>query len=343
MSKSTEKKPKYKYVKESGEPFGKGETKKAYYIEVKIPSFFSLSSKYHYFTIPEEKEFGDFCLVNFETNDKKHFNKRNTLEFLTELEELHKLSELDLAPKLHQIRIDKMNVSGESVTKGFPFLPTELTGKKQEIINLKTPDYENYFTVSFLIEMCGERVDAYLRKNNSEPLKLIQVGEKFNEFSEIFIKKTNTANMDLKPANMCAKYDKTTGDILSIGLLDADSKFSITSETEGFKKHAKTFMNFLFFSICLKYNSILFPNWYLTKDDVREMIQFFSTDEFDIDGREPIGMLCHYLKLSCFNQTSIINAFEDAISKIPEPTKGGRRKYKSKKNNKNSKKRTRKT
>ena len=54
-SKSTKSGP--KYVKEKPRPFAEGQHKKAYYIEVKMPSFFSaFSSKAHYFTIPEEKD-----------------------------------------------------------------------------------------------------------------------------------------------------------------------------------------------------------------------------------------------------------------------------------------------
>ena len=103
--------------------------------------------------------------------------------------------------------------------------------------------------------------------------------------------------MDLKPENMCVKYDKLTGEIVSIGLLDVDPDFSITSDVEGFSKHAKVFMNFLFFSVCLKYEGIKFPNWYLTKDDVRQMTEFFfhNTSIGLKKAFKPIDVLCHYL------------------------------------------------
>ncbi len=94
--------------------------------------------------------------------------------------------------------------------------------------------------------MCGESIYKFL-KNNNDLSKIAQVGEKFNDFTEKLISKTNTANMDLKPENMCVKYDKLTGEVVSIGLLDVDPDFSITSDVEGFSKHAKVFMNFLFF------------------------------------------------------------------------------------------------
>jgi len=360
FSKSTESGPKIKYVEEFKDAFGNGVSKKAFRIKIKELSWNPFSSNKEYFTIPQDKDVADFCLVKFETKQDKHFNKRNTLIFLTELEEFYKLSKLDLAPALHQIRIDKMNVYGKDVEKGMPFPPTELSAKKTEIS--KT---EKYFIVSYLVEMCGEGVDVFLTKY---PLKVAQVGEKFNEFAEKMVNKTGTANIDLKPANMCAKYNTTTGEIESISLLDVDPMFSITSEIEGFKKHAKIFMNFLFFSFCLRYRKIKFPDWYLTKDDVQEMIRFFFAKEFTEKEHHPTGMLCHYLRLKCPTESAdlIIATLKDQINEIPETTshkegavagpsevmtdnaaineesKGGKRKRKSKKRKNRKRKYTRK-
>ncbi len=324
--------PKIKYVKETGPPFGNGYIKKAFHIKVEEPFW----DKENYFTIPKEKDAADFCLVKFDSGSDrfKSFDIENTLDFLTELEEMHKLSELDLAPKLHLIRIDKTNVSGENVREGIPFPPTQLDTEKKIISDIKPTlkdSYRHYFNISFLVEMCGETVDVFLtknNKNNSEPNKLVQVGEKFNDFTTKLLADTGAANMDLKPANMCAKYDKTTGEIESIRLLDVDPKFSFTSENPEFQKHAKIFMNFLFFSFCLKYRKIKFPNWYLTKDEVREMIRFFFAEEFLKNDKYPIGMLYHYLtprylKLhfsleDANSKKSIISVFEEYINAIPE-------------------------
>lgn len=305
--------PKIKYVEELEHAFGNGASKKAFRIKIKESSMIPFSSNKEYFTIPEDKDVADFCLVKFETQEDNHFNKRKTLIFLTELEEFYKLSVLDLAPALHQIRIDKVSASGKDVEKGVPFPPTELSAKKTEISNST-----NYFTVSYLVEMCGEGVDAFLKKY---PLKVAQVGEKFNEFAEKMVSDAGSANMDLKPANMCAKYDKTTGEIESISLLDVDPMFSISSETVDFRKHAKIFMNFLFFSFCLRYRKIKFPDWYLTKDDVREMIRFFFAEEFTEKYHHPNGMLCYYLlQLKCPTESAdlIIAALKDRINEIPE-------------------------
>lgn len=301
--------PKIKYVEELEHAFGNGASKKAFRIKVETPFL----NKENYFTIPEEKDVADFCLVKFETQEDNHFNKGRTLIFLTELEEFYKLSILDLAPALHQIRIDKVSASGKDVEKGVPFPPTELSAKKTEISNSK-----NYFTVSYLVEMCGEGVDAFLKKY---PLKVAQVGEKFNDFAEKMVTKTGSANMDLKPANMCAKYNKTTGEIESISLLDVDPIFSISSKTADFQKHAKIFMNFLFFSFCLRYRKIKFPDWYLTKDDVREMIRFFFAEEFTKKYHHPNGMLCYYLpQLKCPTESAdlIIATLKNQINEIPE-------------------------
>jgi hypothetical protein len=303
--------PKIKYVEELERAFGNGASKKAFRIKVETPFL----NKENYFTIPEEKDVADFCLVKFETQEDNHFIERRTLIFLTELEEFYKLSILNLAPALHQIRIDKVSASGKDVEKGVPFTPTELSAKKTEISNSK-----NYFTVSYLVEMCGEGVDAFLKKY---PLKVAQVGEKFNEFAEKMVNKTGTANMDLKPANMCAKYNKTTGEIESISLLDVDPMFSISSETVDFRKHAKIFMNFLFFSFCLRYRKIKFPDWYLTKDDVEKMIRFFFAEEFTKNYHHPNSMLCYYLpQIKCPTESAdlIIAALKDQINEIPETT-----------------------
>ena len=125
--------PKIKYVEELEHAFGNGASKKAFRIKVETPFL----NKENYFTIPEEKDVADFCLVKFETQEDNHFNERKTLIFLTELEEFYKLSILDLAPALHQIRIDKVSASGKDVEKGVPFPPTELSAKKTEISNSK--------------------------------------------------------------------------------------------------------------------------------------------------------------------------------------------------------------
>jgi hypothetical protein len=82
-------------------------------------------------------------------------------------------------------------------------------------------------------------------------------------------------------------------------------------------------MNFLFFSYCLRYRKIKFPDWYLTKDDVREMIRFFFAEEFTEKEHHPISMLCHYLlQLKCPTESAdlIIATLKDQIDKIPETT-----------------------
>jgi hypothetical protein len=240
-----------------------------------------------------------------------------------------------LAPKLHQIRIDIKN--GTVTQLGTPFSPDEIDAKFAEI------PLNSFVKISYLVERCGESIMQYIRKN---PGKKDEIREKLSNFIDVCVDETKQCWLDFKPANLCPKYNSSK-EIVSIQLLDIDTKFLISDKgLPNFSTHAKVFMKFLCFSLLQKQQRDKMNEWYVSREEVAEMIQFFYRMDFMIYEHNPINMLQHYLipetkflyydslKERFATDAEIIAAFQIHIDLIPIPgTKGGKkRKSKRRKN-----------
>jgi hypothetical protein len=191
------------------------------------------------------------------------------IDFVNELKIMHEL--VDLVPRLYQIRIDN----------DAPFSPNEIDAKFAQI-----PD-KKQIRISYLVEKCDINIEEFLRKN---PRKIGDVGQKINEcvdtITELFC--------DFKYKNLCPKYNDAN-EIVSMRILDVDPKYVITSNAPGFIQNARVFMKFLLFTQVMKSRGLVFPNWFVTREEVDTMIRFFYSFEYMKYEQNPINMLYHYL------------------------------------------------
>ena len=196
------------------------------------------------------------------------------------------------------------------------------------------------------------------------------IGIKVVNFINSFVNVHNKLNCDIKPENLCLQISNT-GKIESVRLLDVDPDFNIPGETVKFKRNSKVFMKLLFFSYFKRWTNFNFANWRVSQEEVVEMIRFFYTDKYMIYAKNPINSLYHYLihdhpnkflnpsepiPYAFFNHNSLfqyfktpdemVDFFMKIISEVEEvilppvkskaeveiePSKGGKKRRKSKK------------
>jgi hypothetical protein len=218
-----------------------------------------------------------------------------------------------LSPKILKIRI----VLGNSTTinekliftpvyYGIPFVPSSNTSniKNQiiELINKNIKSYANkivtHFQISYLIEKCDDDIVKYydvIKDPNTKQKFLEDMGNAINIFVEQFVDETGMINLDFKLANLCPNY--SNGNI-SVNNLDSDPMYFIgnASNDPNFNIHAKTFMKFSAFAIVDKYYQLIFPDWFVTQQEVDDMIDFFHDIKYLKYEYNPINMLYFYLK-----------------------------------------------
>jgi hypothetical protein len=150
--------------------------------------------------------------------------------------------------------------------------------------------------MSYLIEKCGTTIkDQYksaLTKGEVNQF-LTDMGNAINAFVEKFVNTKNKLHGDLKIENLCPDYSKTP---IEVNLLDVDPNYSISNDgNPEFSKHAKVFMKFLVFAHADKYYGILFPEWFVTQQEVDDMIVFFYQKKYLKFIFNPVNMLFYYL------------------------------------------------
>ena len=231
---------------------------------------------------------------------------------VAELAKMHELGIKSLSPKILKIRI----VLGNFITineklmftpvyYGIPFDPSsDMSEIKNQIIKLIRKNNESYvnktityFQISYLIEKCDDDIVKHydnIADPEIKPQFLEDMGNAINVFIEQFADETGMINLDFKLANLCPNY--SNGNI-SVNNLDSDPKylFENASRDPNFNIHAKTFMKFSAFAIVNKYYQIIFPNWFVTQQEVDDMIVFFHDIKYSKYEYNPINMLYYYL------------------------------------------------
>lgn len=195
-----------------------------------------------------------------------------------------------LAPMLHQIRIDKIDLKDQKNPKkiiGTPFSPDKMDEEFSKITN-RTP-----VNISYLVERCGMSIKSLITMVNFD--RFTKIGEEIIKFIDLCVDLTHEINCDFKPENLCPQYTSDGTTIESLSLLDIDAKFYIKNDSPDFIMHTKVFMKFMMFSYIQKYNQKIFPDWGITETQVRDMLRFFYDDAYLVYRYNPLNMLWHYL------------------------------------------------
>lgn len=262
------------------------------------------------------KDYGDY----FGSTQKININDRNphTIALLEKwygfsddqfeiMNELKKMSELNkiglsvvhsgrgappesvsqLAPMLHQIRIDTIDLKDKKIIIGTPFSPANMDEEFAKITN-RTP-----VKILYLVEKCGMSIKALIQMVNFD--RFTKIGEEIIKFIDLCVDLTHEINCDFKPENLCPQYTSDGMTIESLSLLDIDAKFYIKNDSPDFIMHAKVFMKFMIFSYIQKYSQKIFPDWGITETQVRDMLRFFYDDAYMVYRYNPLNMLWHYL------------------------------------------------
>ena len=276
-------------------------------------------------TILNNKKFDDD--FNVYADNKKLINCIN------ELAKMHELGIASLSPKIHKIRI----VLGKSTTinrnpnftpmyYGIPFVPSsetsEINGKIQELINANEKSFEDntitHFQILYLIEKCDDDIIKHyygITDSSTRRQFLEDMGNAINEFVEKFVDETGELNGDFKLANLCPNY--SNGNI-TVNNLDSDPQYFIanTDKDPNFNKHAKTFMKFCAFAMVDKHKpDVKFPDWFVTQQEVDDMIVFFHDIKYLKYEFNPINMLYFYLvsRHDFFNFTKLLYYYNPLI------------------------------
>ena len=219
--------------------------------------------------------------TNVHKNDENSFSykyRKYAYQFdcIADLKELIELGRMNFASRLHQIRFDVVTdnripfTTKYIISRGTPFSPDQLDSTVKSF----NPEGRSV-KVSYLIEKYGQDMKSHIQQCNNEDSKIRQLGERYNAFVDAFVE-TGRIYVSFDFENLCVKYKNDAHE--SVGFLDIDCRYLIKNASPDFKKHGKVYMNFLFFAM----GGIMFPTWYVTKQEVIDMIQFFYKFEFMI-------------------------------------------------------------
>jgi hypothetical protein len=222
-----------------------------------------------------------------------------------------------LSPQLFGISVNTSYTN--SVEKPFS-LPSDIYSEIDKIIASIAASNQSsnhtIFRISYLIEKCGTTIkDQYKSalKKGEENQFLRDMGNAINAFVEKFVNTKNKLHGDLKIENLCPDYSKTP---IEVNLLDVDPNYSISNDGDPeFSKHAKVFMKFLVFAHADKYYGILFPEWFVTKQEVDDMIVFFYQKKYLKFVFNPVNMLFYYLykKAHFYNYSTLLIYYSPQI------------------------------
>jgi hypothetical protein len=294
---------------------GNGAYKEAFTLKPVIPG------SVHNFSLPNESDIDNFCLVKFKLfinwkQESEFINKNkkyNTFEILkkefyktykdqfdkiAELRKIFELGNKSFAPKLHQIRIDKVVGNGK-IEYGIPFLPENMDAEFDK-------PYSQFVEITYVIEKCDESIIKFLSKN---PDKIEDVGQKVVELIEAFVNSESQLICDIKSENFCPKI--INGTFEKVGFLDVDTQYITYGYGPRFIKNAIVFMKYAFLIHSQRWGekkkekidgkiketrvTFNFGNLGITQEEVDDMIRYFYQDEYMKNNEyNPINMLYHY-------------------------------------------------
>jgi hypothetical protein len=269
---------------------GNGTYKEAFTLKQVIPG-----SK-HNFSLPNESYIDKFCLVQFKNfiywEQEFEFADKEQIDNIAELRKLFDLGNKLFAPKLHQIRIDKVLRDGKIKEYGTPFLPENMDAEfnKQQSSQL--------VKITYVIEKCDESIIKFLLKN---PDKKDEVGQKVAELIEAYVNSESQLMCDIKSENFCPTI--INGTFEKVRFLDLDTQFIIDGIGQEFIDNAIVFMKYAFLVHSQRWGEIIeekrirfnFGNLGITQEDVDDMILFFYNEEYMKNQKyNPINMLYHY-------------------------------------------------
>lgn len=266
----------------------------------------------HLITSQPEK---DFLLVqrikyNVFTNKRQlrsiYIKNKDLFECIDELTKMYELGIVGLSPRLIKIRIilGTLNkVSFIPIHYGEPFDPTEdINVKINELIMQHASAATTHFKITYLMDRCDEDIYKYYKKIGDPADKeqfLADIGYSINEYVENFVNNQNALNTDSKISNLCPNFSTIKPTVIG---LDNDPKYIIPNiyKDANFNKHAKTFMKFSIFALFYKNTkqNINFPNWFVTQQEVDDMITFFYRFEYLKYTFNPVNMLYFYIVYS---------------------------------------------
>ena len=258
---------------------------------------------------------------NDDTFNYTYVQHQRQFGYISDLKELIELGKLNLVSRLYQIRFESYDYPNNA-----PFPPEELDRRIASFMPEK-----KRVTISYLIEKYGKEDITEFIDNNYiyNYYKIQKIGEMYNEFVNAFVE-TGRIYTTSDFANIRVKRAKLTQKIESIGFLDIDCYYLIKNTSDDFKKHGKVYMKFLFFaSLNLLMPNLKFFSWYVTKQDVNDMIVFFYKFDFMMYESNPINSLVVHLKkdksfegtcdkFKIRDSAELIAFFNDFIQIIPD-------------------------
>jgi hypothetical protein len=280
--------------------------------------------------LPDEQNFSDIIkkgedyvgtLQNFSNLRDTYIENEELFDCVNELTELFDLGGggNKLSPQLFGISVNT-SYTGD-VEKPF-LLPSDIYSEIDKIIESIAASNQSskhtIFRISYLIEKCGTTIVDQYKSQSATDRKpfLTDMGHAINAFVEKFVNAKNKLHGDLKIENLCPDYSKTP---IEVNLLDVDPNYSISNDgNPEFSKHAKVFMKFLVFAQANTYYGILFPEWFVTQQEVDDMIVFFYQKKYLKFVFNPVNMLFYYL----YNNTQFYNYSE--LLKYYSPQKSDR-------------------
>lgn len=270
----------------------------------KTPTFISYKNLLTNGTLPPEQDFTDIIkkgevlkkmFKQFDDLCDTYIENEDLFDCVNELTELFDLGGggNKLSPQLFGISVITLIKNIE-----IPFLlPSDIYKEIDKLIASvsKLKRQPAFFRISYLIEKCGTTIVDQYKSQSATDRKpfLTDMGHAINAFVEKFVNAKNKLHGDLKIENLCPDYSKTP---IEVNLLDVDPNYSISNDgNPEFSKHAKVFMKFLVFAHANTYYGILFPEWFVTQQEVDDMIVFFYQKKYLKFVFNPVNMLYYYL------------------------------------------------